>query len=120
MPCLAAVLSANPTHNFQCTPLAACAGEKEPTPFDQAVLERLADSLLALPADQLLALRLANPSAAPLAQLREFVLGTLLRRYLGRCHVPHDSAQRSAVNAVRLLEASWGNAGKSGKGWEAA
>ena len=95
-----------PVHHH---PLAACAGEKEQTPFDQAVLERLADSLLALPADQLVALRLANPGNAGLAKLREFMLATLLRRYLGRCHVPHDSAQRSAVNAVRLLEASWGD-----------
>lgn len=85
-----------------------CAGDKEVSPFDQAVLERLADSLLALPDDQTAALRQANPGATSLAQLREFVLGTLLRRYVGRCHIDTDSAQRSAVNAVRLLEVRLG------------
>lgn len=78
----------------------------EASPFDQAVLERLADSLLSLPEHQQQALRQANPGAASLAQLREFLLGTLLRRYLGRCHIPTEGGQRVAVNAVRLLEAS--------------
>ncbi|PRW59310.1 Cell division cycle-associated 7 [Chlorella sorokiniana] len=84
--------------------LELCSGETEASPFDQAVLERLADSLLALPEEQQLALRQANAGAASLAQFREFVLGTLLRRYLGRCHIATEGAQRSAVNAVRLLE----------------
>ncbi len=83
------------------------AGDTEASPCDQAVLERLADSMIALPEDQQQAVLQANPGAATLAQLREFVLATLLRRYLARCHIPADGAQRSAVNAVRLLEVSW-------------
>lgn len=66
------------------------AGEEQPTAFDEAALERLADSLL----------------PQPLEQLRQFVLGTFVRRSLGRSRVPHIAAERTAVNAVRLLKVS--------------
>ena len=89
-----------------CYALELCSGDTKPTAFDEAVLERLADSLLTPPQQHAAALA-ANPATASLAQLREFVLCTFVRRYLGRSHVPHDSAQRCSVNAVRLLEV-WG------------
>lgn len=88
-----------------CRPLAgAPAGEAEPSAFDQAVLERLADSLLQAPEPG--SGPGPAPSAARLPQLRGFLLVSLVRRYLGRSHVPHIAAERTAVNAVRLLGVS--------------
>ena len=88
-------------------------------PFDEAVLERLADSLLqpaqppavgALGGGGGGSLAAASAAAASLAagldQLRDCMLGTFVRRYLARSHLRHVSAERAAVNALRFLEVS--------------
>lgn len=64
------------------------------------VLARLADSLLTDTGNQ------GNGNG--MAQLRDYVLATFVRRYLGRSHLRHVRNERNAVNAVRFLQVGLG------------
>ncbi|KAI3438582.1 hypothetical protein D9Q98_001007 [Chlorella vulgaris] len=79
-----------------CT-LELCSGNVVPQPFDDVVLEQFADSL-----------RCGDRSSQPsggLQQLREYLLSTFIRHSLSRSHYEHAKMQRTAVNAVRFLQA---------------
>lgn len=75
----------------------ALAGKTEPEPFDEAVLERFAKSLV---------VGSSSGIGGNLVQLRQYVLATCVVRCLMRSHVQHVRNERLAVNAVRFVQAS--------------